>query len=112
MWNDSTHAGVFVIRKKIMLRQKENNPDRKVQFAVDKKASIPVSIRKVLCREWEKGHTFKQMIYSYFRAQYFNLQKLYFNVTLKFVFRLQIANSLNAKDLLFADKNKAIGKWP
>ncbi|EXY16466.1 hypothetical protein F2Z84_22995 [Bacteroides fragilis] len=51
------------------------------------------------------------MIYSYFRAQYFNLQKLYFNVTLKFVFRLQIANSLNAKDLLFADKNKAIGKW-
>ena len=111
MWNDSTHAGVFVIRKKIMLRQKENNPDRKVQLAVDKKASIPVSIRKVLCREWKTGHTFKQMIYSHFRAQYFNLQKLYFNVTLKFVFRLQIANSLNAKDLLFADKNKAIGKW-
>lgn len=25
LWNDSTHAGVFVIRKKIMLRQKENN---------------------------------------------------------------------------------------
>ena len=41
----------------------------------------------------------------------YKFKRFIFNKTLKFVFRLQIANSLNAKDLLFADKNKAIGKW-
>ena len=50
--------------------------------------------------------------FAYIGQSVENISKWYiFNYMLKFVFRLQITNSLNAKDLLFADKNKTIGKW-